>query len=100
MLAGSNIIYPCNVGTPTGSLDIVNLVITSVLLRRNAKFVCFDIKTSILAPPLIDLSICASDSMKSPKSSLTNKISPTTMVTGGPILISKRDAMVYPKVEN
>ena len=87
-------------GTPTGSLELVKLIINSVLSIRNAKLVYFDIKTSILAPPLIDLSTCASDSMKFPKNSSANTILPTTMVTGGPISKPERDAMVYPKVAN
>ena len=37
-VAGSQIFYPRYVGTPTGSLDLVELIINSVLLRRNARF--------------------------------------------------------------
>ena len=48
-VAGSQIYYPSDVGTPTGSLDLVKLIINSVLLRRNARFVCFDLKK--LLPP-------------------------------------------------
>ena len=40
-VAGSQICYPGDVGTPTGSLDLVNLMINSVLSRRNARFVWF-----------------------------------------------------------
>ena len=43
-VAGSKICYPGDVGTPTGSLDPVKLIINSVLSRRNARFVCFDLK--------------------------------------------------------
>ena len=35
----SQICYPGDVGTPTGSLNLVKLIINSVLLRRNARFV-------------------------------------------------------------
>ena len=38
-VAGSQICYPGDVGTPTGSLDLVKLIINSVLSRRNARFV-------------------------------------------------------------
>ena len=44
MISGINIVYPVNVGTPTGSLDLVKIIIKNVLSRRNAKFVCFDKK--------------------------------------------------------
>ena len=37
-IAGSQIFYPGDVGTPTGSLDLVKLIINSVLLRRNVRF--------------------------------------------------------------
>ena len=52
MIAGSNIVHPGYVGTPTGSLDLVKLIINSVLSQRNAKFVCFDIKNFYLGTPL------------------------------------------------
>ena len=39
---GSQICYPGDVGTPTGSLDLVKLIINSVLSCCNAHFVCFD----------------------------------------------------------
>ena len=42
-VTGSQIFYPGDVGTPTGSLDLVKLIINSVLLRRNARFVSFEI---------------------------------------------------------
>ena len=38
-VAGSRICYPGDIGTPTGSLDLVKLIINSVLYRRNARFV-------------------------------------------------------------
>ena len=41
-VAGSQNLYPGDVGTPTGSLDLVKLIINSVLSRHNALFVCFD----------------------------------------------------------
>ena len=37
-VAGSQICYPRDVGTPAGSFDLVKLIIISVLLRRNALF--------------------------------------------------------------
>ena len=43
-VTGSRIYYPGNIGTPTGSLDLVKLMINSVLSRRNAPFFCFDFK--------------------------------------------------------
>ena len=41
---GSQICYHRDVGTPTGSINLVKLIINSVLSRRNARFVCFDLK--------------------------------------------------------
>ena len=51
-VAGIQICYPGNVGTPTCSLDLVNLIIKSVLSRRNARFVCFDSKKIYLQTPM------------------------------------------------
>ena len=51
-VAGSQICYPGDAGTPTGSLDLVKLIINSVLLRRNARFVCFDLKYFYLQTPM------------------------------------------------
>ena len=47
-VTGTQICYPGFVGTPTGSLDLFKLIINSVLLRRNARFVCFDLKNIYL----------------------------------------------------
>ena len=44
VIGGNRICYPGDVGTPTGSLDIVKLVINRVLSRRNVSFACFDVK--------------------------------------------------------
>ena len=38
--------------TPNASLDLVNLLINSVLSRKVARFVCFDIKNFYLGTPL------------------------------------------------
>ena len=51
-VVGSQISYPRDVGTPTGSLDLVKLIINSVLSRRNARFVYFDLKYSYLQTPM------------------------------------------------
>ena len=51
-VAGSQICYPVDVGTPTGSLDLVKLIINSVLSRRNALFVSFDFKNFYLQTPM------------------------------------------------
>ena len=47
-VTGSKICYPGDVGTPTVSLEIIKLIINSVLLRRNAHFVSFDLKNLYL----------------------------------------------------
>ena len=43
-IAGSQIFFSKDVGTPTSSLNLVKLIIKIVLSRRNARFVYFDIK--------------------------------------------------------
>ena len=44
--AGGHICVPYDVSTPTGSLELVKMMIKCVLSRRNAKFAAFDIKNS------------------------------------------------------
>ena len=51
-VAGSQICYPGDVGTPTGSLDLVKLIINNVLSHRNAQFVSFDLKHFYLQTPM------------------------------------------------
>ena len=51
-VSGSQICYPGDVGTPTVSLDLVKLIINSVLSRRNARFVSFDLKNFYLQTPM------------------------------------------------
>ena len=47
-VVGSRICYPGNIGTSTGYLDLVKLIINSVLSCCNARFVWFDLY--ILSP--------------------------------------------------
>ena len=49
---GGRICYPGDIGTPTGSLDMVKLIINSVLSPCNARFVCFDTKNLYLQTPM------------------------------------------------
>jgi hypothetical protein len=51
-IAGQNITYPGDVGTKTASLDLIKLILNSVLSRKGAKFVTFDIKNFYLQTPL------------------------------------------------
>ena len=51
-VVGSQNFYPGYVGTPTGSIDLVKLIINSVLLHRNARFVSFDLKKFYLQTPM------------------------------------------------
>lgn len=51
-IGGNRIIYPGDVGTPTGSLELLKLVINSVLSRPGAKFACFDVKNFYLETPM------------------------------------------------
>ena len=52
-VAGSKICYPMNVSTPTGSLDLVKIIINSVLSRRNTRFVSFNLKNFYLQTPMV-----------------------------------------------
>ena len=49
---GGDIYYAGDVATPTGSLELVKLIINSVLSRPGAKFACFDLKNFYLDTPL------------------------------------------------
>ena len=44
--------YPGDVGTPTGSLELVKLVINCVLSRRDARFADFDVRNFYLTTPM------------------------------------------------
>ena len=43
----NQICYPGDVGTPTGSLELVKLVINSILSHRNARFAAFGVSNFI-----------------------------------------------------
>ena len=49
---GGNIYYAGYVATPTGSPELVKLIINSVLSSPEAKFTCFDVKNFYLDTPL------------------------------------------------
>ena len=51
-VTGSQICHPRDVGTPTGSLDLIKLIINSVFSRHNARFVSFDLKNFYLQTPM------------------------------------------------
>ena len=48
---GGDIYYAEDVATPTGSLELVKLMINSVISRPGAKFSCFDVKNFYLDTP-------------------------------------------------
>ena len=52
IVSGIQIFYPRDVGTPTGSLDLVKLIINRVLSRRKARFVSFELKNFYLQTPM------------------------------------------------
>ena len=58
-VASIRICYPGNVGTPTGYLSLVDLIINSFLSCRNEHFVYFDEKTFTSKRQWINLSMCA-----------------------------------------
>ena len=47
-ITGGHILVPFDVYTPTGSLELLKLMINSVLSRQNARFSAFDIKNFYL----------------------------------------------------
>ena len=51
-VAGSQICYPGDVGTPTGSLDLVKLIINIFMSHRNARFVSLDLQNFYLQIPM------------------------------------------------
>ena len=51
-ISGGHILVTFGVSTPTGSLELVNLMINSVLSRPNARFAAFDIKNFYLDTPM------------------------------------------------
>ena len=51
-IGGNHIKYPGNGGTKTASLDILKLVINSVISRKGAKYVTFDISNFYLQTSL------------------------------------------------
>ena len=58
-VAVSQIFYPGDVGTPTGSLDLFKLIINSVLSRRNARLVSFDLRKNLSPNPDGLIRVCA-----------------------------------------
>ena len=51
-ISGNRIYYPVDVGTPTASLELFELLVNSYLSRNGARFVCFYIKNFYLGTPL------------------------------------------------
>ena len=51
-IVGNRVFYPRDVGTPTGSLEPVKLVIKSVISCRDAHFAAFDVRNFYLATPM------------------------------------------------
>jgi hypothetical protein len=51
-IGGNNIAYPGDVGTPTGSIELVKLLANSVLYQRNARLATMDLKNFYLNTPL------------------------------------------------
>jgi hypothetical protein len=51
-IGGNNIAYPGDVGTPTGSIDLIKLLINSVLSQCNARLATMDLKNFYLNTPI------------------------------------------------
>jgi hypothetical protein len=52
IIGGNNIVYPGDVGTPTGSIELIKLLVNSVLSQRNARLATMDLKNFYLNTPL------------------------------------------------
>ena len=96
---GSRICYPVVIGTPTGSLDLVKIIIHSVLSRRNARFVCFDAKHVYLQTPMDWPEYVRIKLSNIPKNSLRNIISRNWSRMDGFTLRFSVDAMAYHSLE-
>ena len=94
-VTGSQICYPGDVGKPTGSLELVKLIINSVLSRPNALFVSFDLKTYLSKTQWSDTNMCASSSWISLMNSLRNMTSEKHPKMVGSILKSSAVVMAY-----
>ena len=51
-IAGVHILVPFDLSNPSGSLELVKLIIKSILSRQNAQFSAFDIKNVYLDTPM------------------------------------------------
>ena len=51
-ICGTNVCYLGYIGTNTGSLELIKLMINSILSRAGAKYVCFKIYIFYLSTPL------------------------------------------------
>ena len=51
-VAGNRVGYPGDVAIPTGSLELLKLIINSTLSRPGARFACFYIKNFYLDTPM------------------------------------------------
>jgi hypothetical protein len=51
-IGGNNIAYPRDVGTPTGSIELVKLLVNSVLSQCNVRLATMDLKNFYLNTPL------------------------------------------------
>ncbi len=53
-VGGNLICYPGDSGTNTASLELIKLMLNSVILRKEARFACIDIKNFYLDTPMND----------------------------------------------
>ena len=51
-ISGGHILVPFDASTPTGSFELVKLIINIVLSQQNARFAAFDIKNFYLDTPM------------------------------------------------
>ena len=85
-VAGNCVSYPGDVATPTGSLELLNLIINSTLCRPGARFACFDIKTITWILLWTYHNMQGSNCQLFPKKLLINIIYLIVNITGGFIL--------------
>ena len=51
-IGGNRICYPGDVSAPTGSLELVKIIINMLLSLRHAHFIAFDVSNFYLATPM------------------------------------------------
>jgi hypothetical protein len=96
-IGGNNIAYPGDVGTPTGSIELVKLLINSVLSQQKALLATMDLKNFYLNTPLDRPEYICIKLADIPKNSLMCTSSTSLLMTPGSISKCAMACTVSPK---